>query len=102
MSNLEKATASGVAHRRAVSRGERALDLAVGEIRAETKLAAVKVDASAALAGRIMERVVDIDEYRRALAGNDETLNAALTRIELGFIAKAERIQRGMGSEFGL
>lgn len=102
MTGLERAPIGRMAHRRAVSHGERALDLAVGDIRSETKIAAVKVDASAALAGRIMERVVDIDEYRRALAGNDETLNAALTRIELGFIAKAERIQRGMGSEFGL
>ncbi|MXG88431.1 hypothetical protein [Nocardioides flavescens] len=67
-----------------------------------TRLTATRVDAEAALTGRIMERVVDIDGYRRALAANDETLNAVLTRIELGFIAKAEQIQRGSGSAFDL
>jgi hypothetical protein len=84
------------------SREQRHHNNAVARVVADTKLTAVKVDAEAALTGRIMERVVDIDGYRHALAGNDETLNAVLTRIELGFIAKAERIQRNFGSEFGL
>lgn len=68
----------------------------------QTKLAGLKVDAEAALTGRIMERAVDIDHYRHALANGDETLNHVLTRIELGFVAKAERIQRNLGSEFPL
>ena len=101
MSNLERIPSTG-SHRRAMVRGERHLDLAVGQVKAETRLAAVKTDAEAALTGRIMERVVDIDGYRRALAGNDETLNAILTRIEMGFIAKAERIQRGFNTGFDL
>jgi len=78
------------------------LELAVGQVRADTQLAAVKIDAEAALTGRIMERVVDIDGYRRSLAGNDETLNALLTRVEMGFIARTERLQRNLGSGFGL
>jgi len=68
----------------------------------ETKLAGLKIDAEAALTGRIMERAVDVDSHRRALAGNDETLNHILTRIELNFVTKAERIQRSLGSEFPL
>ncbi|MGK2875488.1 MAG: hypothetical protein ACSLEW_07585 [Nocardioides sp.] len=84
------------------AREQRQHNNAVARVVADTQLTAVQTDAEAALTGRIMERVVDIDGYRRALAGNDETLNAVLTRIEMGFIAKAERIQRNFGSEFGL
>jgi hypothetical protein len=84
------------------SRQERLHQRALERVVLDTKLTATKVDAEAALTGRIMERVVDVDGYRRALAGDDETLNSVLTRIELGFIAKAERIQRNFGSEFGL
>lgn len=68
----------------------------------EAKMAGLQIDAQAALAGRIMERAVDIDSYRLALAQGDETLNHVLTRIELGFVAKAERIQRNFGSEVPL
>ena len=75
---------------------------AVARVVADTKLTAVKVDAEAALTGRMMERVVDLDDYRRALAGNDETKNAILTRLEMSFINRVERIQRSFGSEFGL
>lgn len=86
-----------------LTRGEqRVHNNAVARVVAETRLTATKVDAEAALTGRIMERVVDIDGYRRSLAGTDETLNAILTRIEMGFITKAERIQRNFGSELGL
>ena len=99
MSSIEQYGRNGG---RLPSREQRTYSNAVAHVVAETKLTAVKVDAEAALTGRIMERVVDIDGYRRALADNDETLNAVLTRIELGFIAKAERIQRGFGSGLGL
>lgn len=92
----------GATSSRLPAREQRQHNSAVARVVAETKLTAVKVDAEAAVTGRIMERVVDIDGYRRTLAGNDETLNAILTRVEMGFIAKAERIQRGMGQEFGL
>lgn len=85
-----------------ISRDERAHRSAVARVVRQTKLNALKVDAEAALTGRVMERVVDIDNYRRALAGNDETLNAILTRIELGFVAKAERVQRNFGTGFEL
>lgn len=84
------------------SKEERAHSKAVANLVRETKLQGVKIDAEAALTGRIMERAVDIDNYRKTLAGDDPTLNAVLMRIELGFAAKAERIQRQFGSEFPL
>lgn len=87
---------------RVPSRDDRAHGRAVAKVVRDTQFAATKVDAEAALTGRIMERAVDIDNYRRSLAGGDPTLNAVLTRIELGFVSKAERIQRSFGSEYGL
>ena len=82
------------------SREERQHKKAINNLVRETQFAGLKVDAEAALTGRIMERAVDIDQYRKSLAGNDETLNMVLTRIELGFVDKAQRLQRSFGSEF--
>ena len=84
------------------SKVERQHNRAVANLVRETKFAGLKVDAEAALTGRIMERAVDIDQYRKSLAGNDETLNMVLTRIELGFVEKAQRVQKNFGSEFPL
>ncbi len=84
------------------SKDERQHNRAVANLVRETKFAGIKVDAEAALTGRIMERAVDIDQYRKSLAGNDETLNMVLTRIELGFVEKAQRVQKNFGSEFPL
>ena len=84
------------------SREDRANKKAVAHLVRETKFAGLKVDAEAALTGRIMERAVDVDGYRRALANGDPTLDAVLTRIEIGFVDKAVRIQRSFGSEFPL
>lgn len=82
------------------SKDERTHKRAVANLVRETQFAGLRVDAEAALAGRIMERAVDIDQYRKALAGNDETLHAVLTRIELNFVDKAARHQRNFQSEF--
>ena len=68
----------------------------------ETKFAGLRLDAEAALTGRIMERAVDLDHHRKALAGDDPALNAVLMRIELGFADKGIRIQKSLGSEFPL
>lgn len=72
-----------------------------GLVRA-TKLAGVRVDAEAALTARIMERAVDLDDYRKSLANGDPVLDAVLTRIEVNFVDKAARVQKSFGSEFPL
>lgn len=84
------------------SKDERTHTRAVERVVRETKLNGLKVDAEAALTGRIMERAVDLDGYRKSLANGDPVLDAVLTRIEIGFIDKAGRIQRQFGSEFPL
>jgi hypothetical protein len=84
------------------SRDERNRKKAVEQIVHETRFAGLKVDAEAALTGRIMERAVDLDQYRKHLSNGDPVLDAVLTRIEVGFVDKAGRIQRQFGSEFPL
>lgn len=84
------------------SREERAHRRELDHVVRETKLAGLKVDAEAAVTGRIMERAVDLDNYRKSLANGDPILDAVLTRIEVGFVDKAQRIQKNLGSEFPL
>jgi hypothetical protein len=81
-------------------REERQHQKAVANLVRETKFAGLKVDAEAALAGRIMERAVDLDGYRRSLANGDPVLDAVLAKIEVNFVDKAARHQRNFGSEF--
>ena len=85
-----------------VSREERVHRRAVARLVNETRFAGLKVDAEAALTGRIMERAVDLDTYRKRLANGDPVLDAVLTRIEVTFVDKAGRIQSQFGSEFPL
>lgn len=82
------------------SREERQHKKAVDNLARETRFQGLKVDAEAALTGRIMERAVDLDGYRKSLANGDPVLDAVLTRIEIGFVDKAARLQRNFGSEF--
>lgn len=82
------------------SRAEREHSQAVSALVRATQFEGLKVDAEAALARRIMERAVDLDQYRRSLANGDPVLDAVLTRIEVGFVDKAQRHQRNFGSEF--
>jgi hypothetical protein len=82
------------------SRDERAHTTAVRKIVYDARESKVKIDAAAAVTVHLMERAVDLDNHRRNLAGDDPTLNAVLTRIELGFVAKGEQYQRDFGSRF--
>lgn len=84
------------------TRDERVHRKAIEKVMNDTRLTGLKVDAEAALAGRIMERAVDLDGYRKHLANGDPVLDAVLTRIEVGFVDKAGRIQRQFGSDFPL
>lgn len=84
------------------SKEERAHRTALERLVNDTKYNGLRVDAEAALAARAMERAVDVDHYRRSLAGDDPVLNQVLASIELAFCSKAERIIRNFGSEFPL
>jgi len=82
------------------TRQQRAHNAAVQSIVYEAKETRLKVDAAAAVTAYVMDRAVDLDTHRRNLAGDDPTLNAVLTRIELGFVTKGEQYQRDFGSRF--
>jgi hypothetical protein len=84
------------------SKEDRQHSKAVAALVNETKLAGLRLDAEAVLTSRIMERAVDLDNFRKQLANGDPVLDAVLTRIELGFVDKAERVHRQFGSEFPL
>lgn len=84
------------------SRDERQHTKAVESLVRSTKLAGLRVDAEAALTGRIMERAVDLDGYRKSLSNGNPVLDAVLTRIEVNFVDKASRVQKSFGSEFPL
>ena len=43
----------------------------------------------------IMDSIEVVDDHRKHRAGDDPGLNTVLARIELNYIAKVERIQRG-------
>lgn len=82
------------------TRSEREHSRAVTKLVRDTQFAGLKVDAEAALAGRIMERAVDLDQYRRSLSNGDPVLDAVLAQIEIGFVEKAQRHQRSFNVEF--
>ena len=82
-----------------VSREERQHKAAVSNLVREARFTGLKIDAEAALTGRIMERIVDIDGYRKSLANGDPVLDSVLVRVEINFADKASRIQRNFGSE---
>jgi hypothetical protein len=84
------------------TRAEREHARAVEKVVHQTRLEGLKVDAEAAVTGRIMERAVDLDTYRKQLAKGDAVLDAVLAQIEIGFVDKAVRIQRSFGSAFPL
>lgn len=61
----------------------------------KARLDNLRVDAIASVTANAMERVSDVDSYRRAIAGGDEFLNAQLGAIEMNFIATCGRVVRG-------
>lgn len=80
------------------SREERVHNQAMQAVTYDARETALRLDAEAAITARFMDRAVDIDQHRKALAGDDPVLNAVLMRIELGFVAKGEQHQRGFGA----
>jgi hypothetical protein len=81
------------------SRVERGVAKRAKAIYDETRIRAFEVDAQVALAGHIMEQVVELDTQRRDLAGNEQALNAVLCDIELNTLRNLKKTQDGLHSE---
>lgn len=61
----------------------------------EVKLAGLQVDASVALAAHVMQAVTQLDEHRKALAGEDVTLNLALSEVMMTSLRQVQALQQG-------
>jgi hypothetical protein len=70
----------------------------------EVRLAGLQVDGALALAGHLVEGLVDLDTHRRRLAGDDVGLNLLLSEIEATAVRQCQRIQSDLyrDSRFGL
>lgn len=66
------------------------------------QLAGLKSEGIAALAGKIMQDIAELDNHRRALAGDDPVLNKLLGEIELNAARQMGRIQNSTFSKWGL
>lgn len=66
----------------------------------DTVVAALQAEGAAAVSGRIMERIVDLDHERQMLARGDQLLNELLMEVELGYVRKGLKIQSQVFSPF--
>jgi hypothetical protein len=57
----------------------------------------LRVDILAGVTDQGMQCAVDLDAERRALAGNDEGLNAQLTHLQMSFLSQVSSIIRHQG-----
>jgi hypothetical protein len=83
-------------------RVERGVAKEAKKIYDRTRLAAFEVDAQVALAGHAMNKVAELDETRRQLAGNDPALNALLGDIELHAARNFKRTMDRASGGWGL
>ena len=65
------------------------LEVATAEYRDVLRFRAYVTEGDAHLTKYSMEKAVEVDAYRRQLAGDDETLNRLLAPLELAFIERA-------------
>jgi hypothetical protein len=77
-------------------RNDKLLAREMNDCERPARVAAYKVDVSAAFTGRAMRRVVEVDEERKFLAGGDQTLNATLAHYEANFARAVSHIQNNL------
>lgn len=79
-------------------RAERGIAKQAKRIYDAARLAGFEADAQAALAGHVMQKVVDIDTARVELAGDNPVLNALLSDVEIHAV---RNMKRTMSNAFG-
>lgn len=67
----------------------------------EVQLADFKASGSFALAAKIMQGAVELDQVRQQLSGGDPVTSAMLADFQVIANNKAKNIQRGVFSDFG-
>lgn len=78
--------------------GNRELKERVRTTYAQTAEAQMRVDGAFKVAGRMMDRIMELDEHRRELA-KDELTNQLLGQIEMACLDTYRRIQRNLYEE---
>lgn len=78
-----------------LSREGRQLQTALRQEAADGMIAKARVAIATDVAMDAMDSVKEVDDYRRTLAGNDQTLNALLVEVEMNHVHQVSRIQRG-------
>lgn len=91
----------GRAARRAMTEIHTQYQLGAYQATLDVRLAAHETNGLAALTGHMMQRVVELDEHRQALAGNDPVQNAMLGQLEQNFVRACSGIQTRLFNGFG-
>ncbi len=89
------------AGRRSITKAGREQGRRLDEVRDEVEIAEFQIAGAQALAARIMERAVELDDHRKEVAGADTMLNVLCAGVEETFINQAQRIQRSLFQPFG-
>jgi hypothetical protein len=74
--------------------GDRELRRQAQAVHRDAVLAGLKVQGLAAVTERAMECMIDLDDLRQKLAGNNEAMNLVLAEFEVNFARCAGQIQR--------
>lgn len=83
-------------------RSERAVTGKARKLHDEVRLSAFKADGALALAGHIMDGVLQLDQHRRELAGDDPVINGLLASIENQAVRDITQIQKSLFNGWGL
>lgn len=88
--------------RLSVPRRDREVAQAAKRIHDEVRLKSLEADGAIALAGHLMEGLVELDKYRRQLAGDDPITNQMLGAVQMMAVQQATSIQRGLFNQWGI
>jgi len=84
------------------ARMERAVAQQAKAVYDEVRLQGFKADGVTALAGHIMEKMVELDRLRQDFSGQSQFLNQILVEIEVEAIHGAKKLQRDLFNDWNL
>src|SRR3954454_23985291 len=88
--------------KRPVTKPQREAARQADQIKAEVQLLGLRIDGALAIGAHAMAGLLDLDDHRRELAGEDVARNVLLGEIEAQTIRQVKRLQAGLFDEWGL
>lgn len=85
-----------------VSRREREEQKQLLDVRNKVRMQGYKISGAIALGAHAMDGMLDLDQHRRLLAGDDQLTNIMLAQIEEITLRQVMREQRRLFDEWGL